>query len=58
MKERRVSEYLRKRWGESKWRRVVRYRLGNEMREGRGKWEEMQIVWKGDRVVGTYMEEL
>lgn len=25
---------------------------------GREKWEEMQVVWKGDRVVGTCMEEL
>lgn len=29
-----VPEYLRKKWGESRWRRVVRFRLGNEIREG------------------------
>lgn len=34
MKEEGVSEYLRKGWGESRWKRVSRFRLGNEMREG------------------------
>lgn len=25
--------YLKKRWGESRWKRIARFRLGNEMRE-------------------------
>lgn len=36
--------------GESRWKRVARFRLGNEMREGRY-WEEeeeeIQAMWKG-----------
>jgi len=35
VKEKGIPEYLRKEWEESRWRRVARYRLGNEMREGR-----------------------
>lgn len=27
--------YLKKRWGESRWKRIARFRLGNEMRESR-----------------------
>lgn len=38
MKEERISEYLKKGW-ESKWRRVIRFKLGNEIREG-VYWEE------------------
>jgi len=34
-----IPAYLEKGWGESRWRRVVRFRLGNEMKEGRY-WEE------------------
>jgi len=34
-----IPEYLKKGWGEKRWRRVARFRLGNEMREGRY-WEE------------------
>ena len=30
-----VPGYLKKGWGESRWQRVARFRLGNEMREGR-----------------------
>lgn len=30
-----VPGYLRKGWGESRWRRVARYRMGNEVRESR-----------------------
>jgi len=33
------TRYLEKSWGESRWRRVARFRLGNEVREGRN-WEE------------------
>lgn len=29
-----VPEYLKKGWDESKWRRIIRFRLGNEIREG------------------------
>lgn len=39
VKEEGMPEYLKKGWGESRWRRVARYRLGNEMLEGRY-WEE------------------
>lgn len=31
--------------GESRWKRVARFRLGNEMREGRYWEEEMQAMW-------------
>jgi len=34
-----VPEYLKKSWGESRWRRVVRFRLGCEMRES-NYWKE------------------
>jgi len=34
-----IPEYLKKEWGESRWSRIARFRLGNEMREGRY-WEE------------------
>jgi len=34
-----VPRYLCSGWGESRWRRVIRFRLGNEMRGGRY-WEE------------------
>ncbi|KYN15951.1 hypothetical protein ALC57_11811, partial [Trachymyrmex cornetzi] len=35
-----IPAYLEKGWGERRWRRVVRFRLGNEMREGR--------YWEGE----------
>ncbi|KYN21992.1 hypothetical protein ALC57_05622 [Trachymyrmex cornetzi] len=35
-----VPEYLRKGWGEGRWRRVGRFRLENEVREGR--------YWEGE----------
>ncbi|KYN22664.1 hypothetical protein ALC57_04934 [Trachymyrmex cornetzi] len=35
-----VPEYLKKGWGEGRWRRMARFRLGNEVREGR--------YWKGE----------
>lgn len=38
MKEKGVSEYLKKGWDESKWSRVIRFRLKNEIREG--------VYWK------------
>jgi len=34
-----IPSYLKKGWEESRWKKIVRYRLGNEMREGRY-WEE------------------
>lgn len=34
-----ILHYLKKGWGESRWQRVARYRLGNEMGKGRY-WEE------------------
>lgn len=30
-----MPAYLKKGWGESRWRRVVRFRLGNEMKDAR-----------------------
>ena len=40
IKEEGIPEYLRKGWTESRWNRVARFRLGNEMREGR--------YWEGE----------
>lgn len=34
-----IPSYLKKGWGESRWRRVARFRLGGEVRESRY-WEE------------------
>ena len=39
VKEEGVPGYLKKGWGESRWRRIIRCRLGNEMR-GNKYWEE------------------
>lgn len=40
--------------GESRWKRAVRFRLRNEMREGRY-WEEeeMQAMWNGGGNMGA-----
>lgn len=35
IKGKRIPGYLKKGWGKSRWSRRARYRLGNEMREGR-----------------------
>jgi len=37
-----IPGYLKQGWGESRWRRIARFRLGNEVREGRY-WEEERI---------------
>lgn len=34
-KKRRVPIYLRKEWEENIWRRVIRFRMNNEMRRAR-----------------------
>jgi len=34
-----IPEYLKKGWGESRWRRVLRFKLGNEIGES-NYWEE------------------
>lgn len=34
-----IPGYLKKEWRESRWKRIARFRLGNEIREGRY-WEE------------------
>jgi len=39
IREEGIPKYLEKGWGESRWRRVARFRLGNEIREERY-WEE------------------
>lgn len=45
---------LKEGMGESRWKRVARFRLVNKMREGRY-WEEeeMQAMWKGDGNMGA-----
>lgn len=35
VKEEGISGYLKKGWRESRWRRIARYRVRNEMRESR-----------------------
>lgn len=30
-----MPSYLRKGWGKSRWRRVIKFRVGNEIREGK-----------------------
>lgn len=35
MKTEEIPAYFKKGWEESRWKRMVRFRLGNEMREGR-----------------------
>lgn len=40
IKGKRIPGYLKKGWGKSRWSRRARYRLGNEMREGR--------YWEGE----------
>jgi len=35
VKEEGISEYLKKNWGKSKWKRVAIFRLGSMMREGK-----------------------
>jgi len=34
-----IPGYLKKGWEENRWRRIVRFKLGNETKEGRY-WEE------------------
>lgn len=35
-----TPKYLEKGWAETKWKRMIRWRLGNEMREGQ--------YWEGE----------
>jgi len=53
-----LPEYLKKGWGESRVRRIARFRLGNEVREA-CYWEEEEKrkcrLWDRGRVMGTYM---
>jgi len=39
VKDRGIPGYLKKGWGESRWSRVARFRLGNEVKE-RKHWKE------------------
>ncbi|XP_076656124.1 uncharacterized protein LOC143360857 [Halictus rubicundus] len=39
-----IPGYLKKGWGESRWQRVARYRLGNDMRGGKYWLEEEKKV--------------
>lgn len=56
-----IPEYLKKNWRESRWRRVIRFRLGNEMKAS-AYWEEeerkMCSLRGGDRNLGTCLGEL
>lgn len=52
---RRVLKYLEKGWKESKWQRIARFRLGNDMIEGRY-WEEENRMCRlcgGQRRLGS-----
>lgn len=46
MKEEGVPEYLRKGWRGSRWRRVIRFRMNNEMRGARYWEEEEKRSWR------------
>lgn len=46
MKEEGVPEYLRKGWRGSRWRRVIRFRMNNEMRGARYWEEEDKRNWR------------
>lgn len=47
------TRVLKEGMGESRWKRLARLRLGNEMREGRYWEEEMQAMWKGGGNMGA-----
>lgn len=51
---------MKKGLGESRWRRVVRFSLGNKIREGRywekGREKDVQAVRKGKRDLGECRE--
>lgn len=54
--EENILEYLRKSRKEKKWRKVARFRLGNEMRKRRCWMKERQIVqnmWMGKEGMRT-----
>lgn len=40
----RDTKYLEKGWGESRWKRIARYRLGNEMKGDIGKRKAVRYV--------------
>lgn len=66
-----VPKYLKKKWGESRWKRMARFRLRNEMLRNKywedeerkkcrlcGKKEESWVhVWKKCRRVGESWQE-
>lgn len=37
-----IPEYLKRGWGESRWRRIVRFRMNNEMKRG-------EILGRGEK---------
>src|SRR5580765_6767756 len=39
IKSEEIPEYLKKRWSEVRWKRIARFRLGNEMKKSQY-WEE------------------
>jgi len=41
IKKERVPQYLKKDWAEKRWKRIIRYRLGNEVRGGLY-WEDVE----------------
>jgi len=60
IKRESVPGYLKKGWGEERWSRIARFRLGNEVEE-RKHWEEgekkLQAVRKRrDGDMGTHLE--
>jgi len=59
-----VPDYLKNGWGEERWSRIARFRLGNEVEErkhweegekkscrlcGRGEMETWEYIWEGCR---------
>lgn len=65
VKEEQVPEYIREDRKEEKWRRIARFRMGNEMREGRycmrverERREVMQGMWKGKGGMGTCIRKM
>lgn len=52
---------MKKGWGESRWKRIARFRFGNEMRESRYWGEEREKECRlcgGKLVLGTRVEEM
>lgn len=59
MKGEGIPGYLKKVWGESRWMRVARFRMGNEVKERRY-WEEEEkkLMRRRGGDMGTRVGEL